>query len=425
MRITFLSTNDNLGGAATVTLRLIDGLRQLGEDAVMVCARHTLTDAGYVHPVGWMRWLSAFLRERLGIYLRNGLSRKRLFRVSTASAGCRVYDHPTVKSADVIVLNWINQGLVSLSDIDRLCSLGKPVVWIMHDLWCATGICHLPGGCDRFTGACGCCPLLGHAGGHGHAEDISHRVWQRKRDLYARHPGLAFVAVSRWQHEVCRQSSLLHGRLIHLLPHAFPVEEYSTRPTSEQQMALQELGINTEARLIVMAAARLDDPVKDLPMAVGVLNRLAACSPGLARGCQAVFVGELRDRSILDGLAVNHITTGLLSQERLRALYSASTVVISTSDYETMGATLMEGIASGAKAVTFGNGGQRDIVTHGVNGYIARYKDADDFAACLQKALAAPFDRAAQHSDMAGRFSATTIASRFLDIIKKLSETKT
>ena len=152
MRLTFLRTNDNLGGAATVTLRLIGGLRQLGEDAVMVCARHTLTDAGYVHPVGWMRWLSAFLRERLGIYLRNGLSRKRLFRVSTASAGCRVYDHPTVKSADVIVLNWINQGLVSLSDIDRLCSLGKPVVWIMHDLWCATGICHLPGGCDRFTG---------------------------------------------------------------------------------------------------------------------------------------------------------------------------------------------------------------------------------------------------------------------------------
>ncbi len=59
MRIAFISTNDNLGGAATVTLRLIEGLRSLGEDAQMVCARHQLKDTDYVHPVGHRRWASA------------------------------------------------------------------------------------------------------------------------------------------------------------------------------------------------------------------------------------------------------------------------------------------------------------------------------------------------------------------------------
>lgn len=419
MRIAFLSTNDNLGGAATVTLRLIEGLRELGEDAYMVCARHSLGDeVGYVHPVSRHRWLSAFLRERLIIYLRNGLSRKQLFKVSTAATGCRVDEMEKLKSADVIVLNWINQGLVSLQDIDRLCSLGKPVVWIMHDLWCATGICHLPGECRRYEGECGCCPLLGHGGSHSrYRHDLSHRVWMQKRSLYDRHPNLRFVAVSRWQHEVCLQSGLLRQRDMHVLPHAFPIDDYSVSPTAEQLGELQSMGIDTDCRVIVMAAARLDDPVKDLPMAVESLNRLAEKHPEVAAGCQAVFVGSLRDPSLLSSLGMAHVATGPLTQSQLRALYSAATAVISTSDYETMGATLMEGIASGATAVTFGNGGQRDIVRHGHNGYIARYKDADDFAACLGTTLTTPMDRSLQHADIAARFSASTIATRFLNIL--------
>lgn len=421
MRIVFLSTNDNLGGAATVTMRLIEGLRSLGVDAQMVCARHTLKSAPHVRPVSRWRWLASFLGERLGIFLRNGLSRSRLFKVSTASVGwCSVTDMPEIKSADVIVINWVNQGLLSLADIDGLCSSGKPVIWIMHDLWCATGICHLPGTCTGFTGECGSCPLLGHEGKPRYARDLSHRVWLRKKGLYTRHPDLTFVAVSRWQSEVCSRSSLLRDRSIHLLPHAFPVDDYLTEPDDGQREALRTMGIDPDRLLIVMAAARLDDPVKDLPMAVESLNRFAGAYPSMASRVTAVFAGALRDPGLLDGLRVDHVATGPLSQSQLRALYAASAAVISTSDYETMGATLMEGIASGAAAVTFGNGGQRDIVSHGVNGYIARYKDADDFASRLHQALDRPFDRSALHHDMASRFSASAIATRFLDIVKAL-----
>ena len=38
MKITFISTNDTVGGAAIVTLRLMEALRGLGEDARMVVA---------------------------------------------------------------------------------------------------------------------------------------------------------------------------------------------------------------------------------------------------------------------------------------------------------------------------------------------------------------------------------------------------
>ena len=420
MRIAFLSTNDNLGGAATVTMRLIEALRERGEDAYMVCARHELKDAPYVYAVSRRRWLSAFLLERLSIFVRNGLRRSRLFKVSSASTGCGVCDMPQVRDADVIVLNWINQGFLSMRDIDCLCSLGKPVVWIMHDLWCATGICHLPGWCSRYIGECGYCPLLGNTDKDGRFTDLSHRVWEQKKALYDRHPDLHFVAVSRWQHEMCLRSNLLGKRTIHILPHAFPVEDYSVNPSAEQLASLREMGINPERRLIVMAAARLDDDVKDLPMAVKALNALAATHPELARECQAVFAGELRDASMLSDLVMDHVATGQLTSAQLRAVYSAATAVISTSDFETMGATLMEGIASGATAVTFDRGGQRDIVIHASNGYIAAYKDPADFAACLSHALAAPFDRTAQKASIAARFTAPVIATRFLNILRAL-----
>lgn len=82
-----------------------------------------------------------------------------------------------------------------------------------------------------------------------------------------------------------------------------------------------------------------------------------------------------------------------------------------------MGATLMEGMAAGATPVTFGVGGQPDIVTHGENGYIADYGSAQSVAHCLRLALESPFPRAEQHASVASRFSEKVIAGRLLRII--------
>ena len=87
---------------------------------------------------------TAFLLERLEIYLRNGRSRQHLFRVSTARWGCDIASHPWVREADILHLHWINQGFLSLTTLKKLAALGKPVFSTLHDLWAATGICHLP-----------------------------------------------------------------------------------------------------------------------------------------------------------------------------------------------------------------------------------------------------------------------------------------
>ena len=266
--ILFLSTNDTLGGAAMVTYRLVSALRRMGVDARMLVGRKDGDDA-WVAQVGSFRRKLAKVVERAEIFASNGFDRTDLWKVSTARFGAAVASHPWVVEADAIVLGWVNQGFLSLGQLDRICRMKKPVVWWMHDLWCATGICHLPAGCTRYEMGCGRCPLLHWERRMG---DLSRAVWERKMDIFRRYP-IRFLAVSHWQREQCLKGSLLRGMDIEVLGHAFPVEESTTEPAEDSDCGKLR---------IVMGAARIDDPVKGLPVAIEALNLLAQEHPELA-----------------------------------------------------------------------------------------------------------------------------------------------
>lgn len=401
--ILFLSTNDTLGGAAMVTHRLASALRRTGVDARMLVGRKDGDDA-WVAQVGSFRRKVAKVAERAEIFASNGFNRADLWKVSTARFGAAVASHPWVAEADAIVLGWVNQGFLSLGQLRRICEMKKLVVWWMHDLWGATGICHLPAGCTRYELGCGRCPLLHWERRMG---DLSRAVWERKMDIFRRYP-IKFLAVSRWQREQCLKGSLLRGMDIEVLGHAFPVEEFTTEPAEASDRGKLR---------IVMGAARLDDPVKGLPVAIEALNLLAQEHPELAERSEAVFFGGLADENAFEALRFPFRYMGRMAPDELRNLYATATVVLSTSRFETMGATLMEGMAAGASPVTFGVGGQPDIVTHGENGYIADYGSAQSVAHCLRLALESPFPRAEQHASVASRFSEKVIAGRLLRII--------
>ena len=120
-------------------------------------------------PHHWLyKW--HFLRERLSIFRHLYFSKNHLFEIDTASAGSDITSLPEFREADIIHLNWINQGMLSLGSIRKIMKSGKPIVWTMHDLWPATGICqhlrlhsvslqsfHETVGCNRSTTVCLAC----------------------------------------------------------------------------------------------------------------------------------------------------------------------------------------------------------------------------------------------------------------------------
>ena len=415
--ILFLSTNDLLGGAAMVTFRLVEALRRQGEDARMLVAWKQ-SDKPWVDTVDPLRFRVAKAVERAGIFARNGFDRRDLWKVSDASTSCGATSHPWMREARVVVFGWICQGLLSLADIRRLERTDKRLIWWMHDLWCATGICHLPApGCTRYTEGCGLCPWLhGRAGRH----DLSARIFGRKMEIL-RSFRIRYAAVSAWQRDRCMESPIFEGKRIEVLGHPLQMEEFPVVTSDEARRDMGALSpllaeaLESGRPIIAMGAARLDDPVKGLSIAIDALNDLND-RRDTPRGV-AVLFGALKNPDALAALRYPHVHIPYVEARLLPQLYAAATIVLSTSHFETMGATLMEGIAGGATAMTFGTAGQTDIVADGENGYIAAYPDPASVAECLTRGLAAPFPRDAQHRSIGRRFAADTVARRFLRLL--------
>lgn len=357
-----------------------------------------------------------FLAERAQIMLSNGFSRGKLFKVSTGAFGCRVHTHPWVKEADVIALGWVNQGLMSIRGIRRLHRLGKPIVWTMHDMWCMTGICHHAYECPAYRlDGCGHCQFLAGRLDGG----LSRRVWKKKKNLLANVP-IRFVAVSNWLAERARESLLLRDQKVDVIHNAFPADYFSPEniPVGTPD-PLAALGAG-ELR-VVMCAARLDDTVKGMPYAIEALNYIFDNYPEIARRMTAIFVGEIRNPAILDSLRLPYIALGHVSDPAiLRQIYAHTQVVLSTSLYETLGGTLIEGQSLGCLPVTFGRGGQVDIVEHKVNGFIAEYKNIESVAEGIIWACETNIDRMELHRKVAEKFSSASIARRYTELFESM-----
>lgn len=416
LKVVFVSHSDLLGGAGVVSYRLMYALRKEGVDTRMLSYTKVSDDENIAEASKRSVRAYKFLMERASIFVTNRFDRKNLFKVSYANTGLPVWEHPWVKEADVIMLNWINQGLLSIKGIEKLCSLGKPVIWTMHDMWCMTGICHHAMECERYKEECGRCPFL-HS---DRLNDMSHKVWREKKKLYAG-SDICFVAISHWLEERCRESSLLKDKEVRVIHNAVPVDDFLVEPTHE----VHSFYIDYSRDVILMGAARLDDSIKGLSYAIDALNYLFDNHPEISNKCTAVFFGELRDSSVLDNLRFPHTFLGRVNDRKmLRQLYARAKAVISTSLYETLPGTLIEGQASGCIPVSFGKGGQGDIITHKVNGYIAEYKNPVSLAKGIIWALGHQHDRRALHEEVKRKFSSESIAKEYVDLMEELLEKK-
>lgn len=412
MNVVIINRSDTAGGAAVVSLRLVHALRQAGIDARMLVVDRQDIDV-YAQPMGdALSNKKNFLLERLGIYLHNGFNRRTLFQVDTCTHGVDASQHPWVREADVVVLAWVNQGTLSLKGIERIHKLGKPIVWVMHDMWNATGVCHHAYDCTKYQDTCQACPLLGTKG-----RDLSTRTQRRKAKLYSRVP-IHFVAVSHWLESVCRRSSLMAGSQVSVIPNAFPVADFDYhRLPGDGYLDLP----GDDRRVVIMGARRLDEGVKGFDQLIAATQHIASHKPELARRLHLLLYGGIAREELLAQLALPHTYVGpVTSRDMLSQLYRHSDIVLSTSLYETLPGTLIEGQASGCIPVTYGKGGQADIVDHLKSGYIAAYKSPESLAQGLEWAASLPVSREALHHEVERKFAAPIVARQYIDLFESL-----
>lgn len=425
MKVVLVSTYEQTGGGAVACKRLMKSLRKQGLSVKMLVRVKQSTDPDVVSVSGTrlrkgINYLR-FVRERLVIWLNNFFSRRNLFAVSIANTGMDITKLEEVKKADVIHLHWINQGMLSLGDIRKLLALGKPVVWTMHDMWPSTGICHHAGACDHFTRKCGNCFYLRYPGAH----DLSARVWKKK--AFLNDSGIYFVTVSRWLQQQVKRSSLTNRVKTEVIPNVLDLQLFCPRRESGLK---QELKIGEGKKVVVFGAARIDTPLKGLDLLKQVLQELCR-EEKWKRELIVVIFGDVKGKAeeVLSGIDCGVVYLGRVADpERLADLYSIADVTVMPSRYETFGQVIIESMACGTPVVSFDNSGQRDIISHRQDGYLAVSGSVTDFAKGMKWLL-----EEANYPEVAARalekvkrcYSEEVVARQYVEFYRQLLSGRT
>ncbi|MBO4813718.1 MAG: glycosyltransferase [Muribaculaceae bacterium] len=245
--------------------------------------------------------------------------------------------------------------------------------------------------------------------------DLSTTIQEKKRKLYEQVP-IHFVAVSHWLAECCKQSKIMENSHLSVIYNAFPIHDFDYH-----RLSGEITNIPSDKKIIVMGARRLDVEVKGFKELIETTQYIAQNKPELAGKIHLVLYGDIHDKSLLDKIEVPCTYLGSIgSTEQLSQLYRHSDIVLSTALYENLPGTLIEGQASGCLPVTFGKGGQADIVDHLETGYIAEYKDPASVAAGIEWAINANVSREFLHSEVERKFAASKIARQYIELFKQL-----
>lgn len=380
MRVLIVNTSEREGGAAVAANRLMDALNNNGVKAKMLVRDKETDNITVVGLKGGLLQRFRFLWERWCVYYHLHFKRDHLFDLDMANTGFDITKLPEFKEADVIHLAWINQGFLSLKDIRKIINSGKAVVWTMHDLWAATGICHFTFGCEAYKGQCHNCFYLPRG---GKSADLSTHVFNKKKKVYY-NSGIHFVACSKWLGNSARQSSLLTGLQLSVIPN--PIDTHVFCP-KDKRVARLHSTLPEDKRIILFVSQRVTMERKGMAYFIKAISLLAERYPEMKENTVIAILGGRADE-VVSQLALPSFPLGYVKNERqLVDIYNSADVFVIPSLDENLPNTIMESMACGVPSVGFKVGGIPEMIDHQKNGYVASYKDADDLAAGIHWVL--------------------------------------
>lgn len=352
LRVVHISQSDIGGGAAKSAWRLHRGLVDAGVDSRMLVAEKFGDDDRVIAHRPPLR------RQRvLRRWMRPGI--RRLTSWPDRFVSLNLLPTGIIRAAEalephVVHLHWLGQETASIEEIG---SVGRPVVWTLHDMWPFAGASHYePEAADAVWRV-----------GATAARDWRERsTWLRKARAWRATP-FEFVTPSRWLARLLAESALFHGRRASVIPHALDLNRF--RPCGHAQ-SRERLGLPPDRPVIGFGAvAGLQDPRKGGAALVEALNHL---SPALLeRRPVACVFGQSRP-AVVPNAPVEWVWLGAIQDERLMPLvYSAMDVLVVPSVMDNFPQTGVEAQACGCPVVTFAATGMPEVIEDDRTGRLA------------------------------------------------------
>ena len=406
-RVLHLSTYGANSGAGVAALRLLEAERSYGLDAELLLMAPSSEPLAGVHALGndrrlYRAWQCKLWSERALVALLNGFNREQTFKTSLGRLGISMSAlRPYLAKVDLIHLHWTQHAFLSLRTLEELCKLGLPVVITLHDYWWAQGIEQMATKPGELS------PPL---------RLLDRQVRQRKAELMAHYP-IHWVTVSSSLTNEVSRSPIVPRLGISTIGNVLSAQYY-------QQAQMQETKASNEQApyQILFVATRVDDPIKGWSYLTAAMQQLAELAGELRAQMQLTLVGALSDHSLLKQIPIPVQHLGSISDaERLRSLYTESSVLISTSERESFGQTLLEALACGTPVIARDSGGPADILINGVNGALVAHDKPQEMATALWQHFteATAYQPEACRAS-ALRFAPTAIAQQYAQLYAQL-----
>ena len=378
IKVLSVCTSDSSGGAARAAYRIHKAVRNLGVDSKMF-VKDKRSDDPNILPI------SDFLPNntcyRAFDWARNKIKNKWQHyqwgkypdRSDFFLSDLRSTDigHALQKiDYDILHLHWVNLRFLPLQQLPK----DKPIVWTLHDSWPFCGVCHYFLDCSEYQRECGNCALLGS----NDSNDLSHKVWLRKRELYNK-LHLHIVTPSRWLGECSRISGLFHQFPHSVIPNCIDTETFHPLFKNVLSRRWDFLSDNLSSKRYVlygaMNAAR--DKIKGFSYLVSALSILKETNQA---DFELIVFGSERPFNWMSDIVPTHYVGYITNEEELVSLYNLSSVVVVPSLSENLSCAIMESLSCGTPVVAFDIGGNCDMILHKKNGFLASKMNAKELA---------------------------------------------
>ena len=363
MKITHIVTVDR-GGAGRAAIRIVQALRALDIDAMLLCLFNQLGPIdGLVRYAFKRNNLFKRILYRLGLKKRDYVMRADLFSKYKVVDGMhwlhsdiRFDKHPIIKQSDIIHLHWIDQMIDLPSFLNHTT---QPIVWTLHDMGAFSGGCNYYYYCPKFEQQCGACPALSS----NIENDLSRQEWHLKDQLYHKHLNrLHIVTCSNWLADCARRSSLLRDADIRVIPNCIDVEVYKPLPKMHRDDVIR----------FMLGAVNAKDPNKGYERLQRMVNCYAAQTQ---KRIEVLVVGQNSDDLCFQENVLVRSFGFIESDSELAAIYNQADLLLYGSYRDNLPNMIMEAMACGVPVIAFPMGGIPDMVIHKETGYLAETEE--------------------------------------------------
>lgn len=413
MKVLLVGESDSYGGAARATYRLHQSLLQEGFDSTLLVQQKKRLDGSRVTgPQGLVNKAIATINPYLDQIPLGFVRQDANIYFSTGWLSIALLNGLIKKiQPDVIHLNWICKGAISIGDMGKL---NAPIVWTLHDSWPFTGGCHTIVNCDKYLSTCGRCPALNSSINN----DLSTFLFRKKSRAYGKIKNLTIVGVSRWISELAMNSSLLGKRKVVTIPNTIDIDTY--KPISKN-WAKTVLNIDTQRKVVLFGGmSSLDDKNKGFQELLFSLTKLSLTCPDFLL---VVFGSAKPENELSVSFDIQYL--GHLHDDiSLNIAYCAADVVVVPSKQESFGQTASEAMSCGTPVVAFATTGLLDIVDHKITGYLATPNDICDLTFGIEWVLQNPNYEAlslASRAKVVNDFSYDVVSNKYISLYEDVT----